>query len=177
MLLKLENEMYPPRYIKETLLKDEKLVYFTRPHGIIYAPGVLALIVAILFYEFGPSCFLLCLDLWRDYYLYEICGFTALVIGIYWVVLAYISYRTSEYGVTNKRVIMKKGWIRRSSLEVFLRRLEGVDINQTILGRILNYGTLVITGMGGSHNFYTNVPKPLEFRRYIQRQVDLLIEE
>ncbi|WP_235379084.1 hypothetical protein [Candidatus Coxiella mudrowiae] len=56
-----------------------------------------------------------------------------------------------------------------------MRRLEGVDVNQTVTGNILNYGTLVITEMGGTHNFYTNVLKPLKFRRCIQRQVNLLI--
>ena len=51
--------MYPPRYIKEILIKDEKLLYFRRPHWIIYGPGVIALIFAALFYTYGPTYFIL----------------------------------------------------------------------------------------------------------------------
>lgn len=68
--------------------------------------------------------------------------------GVYWLILTHITHWTSEYGITDKRVIMKKGWIQRNSFEIFLYRLENVDIHQTITGGILNYGTLVITGMG-----------------------------
>ncbi|ACJ19481.1 PH domain-containing protein [Coxiella burnetii] len=168
--------MYPPRYIKETLIKDEKLVYFTRPHWIIYGPGVIALIFAALFYTYGPAYFILRSRLLGGYPLYDLCSFFASALGAFWLLTAYVTYRTSEYGVTDKRVIMKKGWIRRNSLEIFLRRLEGVDVNQTVTGRILGYGTLVISGMGGSRDYYTNVPQPLMFRKYVQRQVDLLID-
>ena len=53
----------------------------------------------------------------------------------------------------------------------------GIEVNQTVTSRILGYGTLIISSMGGTQDFYTNVPNPLAFRRYVQRQVDLLIDE
>ncbi|WP_235379082.1 hypothetical protein [Candidatus Coxiella mudrowiae] len=91
--------MYPPCYIKDTLLKDEKLV-FTRPHGIICAPRVSALIVAFLFYVYRPSYFLFCSNLFLGggYALYEICGFIALIIGIYWLISAYF---LSDFEIRN----------------------------------------------------------------------------
>ena len=165
-----------PRYIRETLLKDEKLIYYTRPHWIIFAPGVIALIVSFLFFTYGPTYFALRFSFLDGYQLYVICGAVTLLIGVYWLISAYITYRTSEYGITDKRVLMKTGWIRRNSLEIFLRKLEAINVNQTIPGRILNYGTLVVIGTGGTEDFYFNVPQPLSFRKRVQQQAELLVD-
>jgi uncharacterized membrane protein YdbT with pleckstrin-like domain len=100
----------------------------------------------------------------------------AALIGAYWLLMAYIKYRTSEFGITDKRVLMKTGFVSRNSLEIFLRKLEAINVNQTVTGRILNYGTLVIIGTGGTEDFYFNVPDPLNFRKRVQQQADLLTD-
>ena len=96
------------------------------------------------------------------------------IISIYLFFVASVIYFSSEYGVTNKRVIMKFGWISRSSLEIPHNRIESLAVNQGVLGRVLNYGTVMITGTGGSTDVFYDLPNPLAFRRAAQDQLELL---
>ncbi len=165
------------RYIQSTLLKDEELIYIARPHWIIFSPAVITLFLALLFYYYGPVYFSFRSSLWGGYQLFDVISAVVALVGLYWLLTAYIMYRTAEYGITDKRVLMKTGWIRRNSLEIFLRKLEGINVNQTVTGRVLNYGTIVIIGTGGTQDIYYNVPDPLGFRKRVQQQTDLLIDE
>jgi len=79
---------------------------------------------------------------------------------------------TCEFGVTNKRVIIKTGIIRRKTLEVILQKVESIEVDQSVPGRILGYGTLVITGSGGTNKPYTNIAKPLHFRSHVQKVME-----
>lgn len=166
---------YP--FIRETLLKDEKLVYVTRPHWIIFGPTTAAFILAVILYYYGRAYLSFGLSLFQGYDLYQIFAIVVFLVGVYWLITAVTRYCTSEYGITDKRVLMKTGWIRRNSLEIFLRKLEAIHVDQTIFGRILNYGTIVITGTGGTQDYYIYIPDPLGFRKRVQQQTDLLTDK
>jgi uncharacterized membrane protein YdbT with pleckstrin-like domain len=75
---------------------------------------------------------------------------------------------TSEFVITNKRVIVKTGLIRRKSLEMNLQKIESVNVEQGIMARILGYGTVTIVGTGGTRESFTNIRKPLMFRKKFQ---------
>jgi uncharacterized membrane protein YdbT with pleckstrin-like domain len=94
-------------------------------------------------------------------------GFIALATAI----PAWIERRTSEFAVTNKRVIVKIGWIRRRSDETLLTKIEGIEVIQGIWARMLNYGTIIITGTGGSREPFSRIAAPLLFRRKVQEQI------
>ena len=79
-----------------------------------------------------------------------------------------ISKLTSEFAITNKRVIVKTGLIRRQTLETNLSKIESINVNQSILGRILGYGTITIIGTGGTRNSFYKIRQPLEFRKRFQ---------
>ena len=79
--------------------------------------------------------------------------------------------------MTDQRVIMKRGWIHRHSVEIFLQRLEAVNVNQTVLGRIFNYGSVFVIGTGGTKDAYYDVPAPIKFRRIVQQQLVCLSEK
>lgn len=164
-------------YIRENLLSDETLVFATRPHWIIFAPAVLSFIVSFLCYIYGPQYFAFDTPIWNGYRLYEIVSIMVALVGVYWLITAFITYKTSEYGVTDKRVLMKTGWIQRNSVELFLRKLEAINVDQSIPGRFLNYGTLIIVGTGGTGDPYLYVPNPLNFRKLVQEQVDHAIDD
>jgi uncharacterized membrane protein YdbT with pleckstrin-like domain len=83
----------------------------------------------------------------------------------------YIQYITSEFGVTNRRVIIKRGLIRRKSLEVLLNMIEGIQVDQSVLGRILGFGSIVVIGAGGTKDLFHNISAPLEFRKKAQEQI------
>lgn len=79
-----------------------------------------------------------------------------------------IAFTTSEFAITNKRVIIKVGLIRRRTLEMNLQKIESVNINQGILGRMLGYGTITIVGTGGTRESFPQIANPLEFRKRFQ---------
>jgi uncharacterized membrane protein YdbT with pleckstrin-like domain len=86
------------------------------------------------------------------------------------LILPLIDRKTSEFAITNKRVIMKVGLIRRKALEMNLSKVESVNVDQTILGRILGYGAITVIGTGGTRESFPRISKPMEFRRVFQEQ-------
>ncbi len=75
---------------------------------------------------------------------------------------------TSEFVITNKRVIVKVGLIRRKTLEMNLQKIESVNVEQGIIARILGYGTVTIVGTGGTKESFADIRKPLVFRKKFQ---------
>ena len=83
---------------------------------------------------------------------------------IFWL-LAFIRYQTTELAITNKRVIAKFGFISRRTIELNLNRIEGIQVIQGILGRIFNYGSLVVSGTGSLKEPIPGISNPLAFRQ------------
>lgn len=100
---------------------------------------------------------------------------TAIVAVINWLT-AFVSYQTSEYGLTNKRVLVKVGFIKRQSLEIFLQKIEGIKVNQSIFGRFFGYGTIIIIGTGGTQNFFSLIQDPLVYRKKVQEQIEKVLQ-
>lgn len=162
------------RYIQDTILKDEKLIFATRPHWIVFAPAAISIIFALILISYGPDVLgTFAYVVVLGFYLYQLFAIVLILFGAYQAVSAYITYQTSEYGITDKRILMKTGWIQRNSLEVFLDKIEAVRVDQSIPGRILNYGTIVIVGTGGTEDPFYSIPDPLAFRKRVQQQIDL----
>jgi uncharacterized membrane protein YdbT with pleckstrin-like domain len=83
----------------------------------------------------------------------------------------FVRYVSSEFAVTNKRLVIKTGLVYRETLELVLTKLETIGVDQTIPGRIFNYGTIVVTGTGGTKEPFKDIAKPLEFRKHVQSQL------
>jgi uncharacterized membrane protein YdbT with pleckstrin-like domain len=143
-------------YIQDTLLKDEQIVYYTRPHFVVFYTVFIWLVLAVFMGKFMGSTML---------------GVVMLVMGLISFVGDLISYYCSEYVITSRRILMKVGFIRRKSLEIFLDRVEGVYVEQGIMGRVFNFGTVIIAGVGGTKNPFFFIPTPLKFRSAIQSQM------
>jgi uncharacterized membrane protein YdbT with pleckstrin-like domain len=79
-----------------------------------------------------------------------------------------IAMSTSEFAITNKRVIIKVGLISRRTLEMNLNKIESVNVNQSVLGRLLGYGTIVVVGTGGTKEAFPAIADPLTFRKKFQ---------
>jgi uncharacterized membrane protein YdbT with pleckstrin-like domain len=100
---------------------------------------------------------------------YWLAGLVFLVIGVglvLWIV-AWIKLRSTELAVTNKRVIAKFGFISRETIEINVSRIESVQVNQTVLGRMLDYGTVVFSGAGTPQASIANIADPLSFRKAV----------
>jgi len=93
---------------------------------------------------------------------------------IYWSVLLFfviknlITYFTTEYGITNTRVISKQGLIRRDIEEINLSSIESINVNQSIIGRILNYGTIIVSGRGTSKVIFKDIDNVVAVRKLIK---------
>lgn len=75
---------------------------------------------------------------------------------------------TDEFAVTNRRVIVKTGLISRKTLEMNLSKIESVNVDQSIFGRLLGYGTITIIGTGGTRESFPNISEPILFRKKFQ---------
>jgi len=91
-------------------------------------------------------------------------------VGLGWIVALWylIKIKTTEMGVTNKRAILKTGFISRNTEEMRLSSIETVEIDQSIFGRLLGYGSVKITGRGFSDVKFVSVDKPLEVKKKIE---------
>lgn len=78
---------------------------------------------------------------------------------------------SDEFAITNKRIIMKTGLIARRTLELNLSKVESVLVDQSVLGRLLGFGDVIIIGTGGTHETFTDIRKPSEFRKKFQELI------
>lgn len=78
---------------------------------------------------------------------------------------------TDEFVVTNRRIIVKKGLILRYTLEMNISRVESVNVRQSILGRLLGYGSITIIGTGGTRESFHEISNPLQFRKSFMEEI------
>jgi uncharacterized membrane protein YdbT with pleckstrin-like domain len=139
-------------YVDSNLLPNEQVTYRARLHRIIYLFPCCILAVAVPVSIAGG---------W-------IAGAVLCVIGLILLVPPWIRSVSSEFAITNKRVLIKIGLIRRHSLELLLQKVEGIGVDQGLLGRILGFGTITVSGVGGTKEAFRMISNPLEFRRQVQ---------
>jgi uncharacterized membrane protein YdbT with pleckstrin-like domain len=87
------------------------------------------------------------------------------VVGLVFLVWAWVRVRSTEVAITNRRVIAKFGFIKRHTVEINLDKVEALRVEQGVGGRILNYGTILISGAGTSVAPFPHIADPLVFRR------------
>jgi uncharacterized membrane protein YdbT with pleckstrin-like domain len=146
-------------YIDTYLMPGENVVYRTRLHWAVFLPAIFSFILAaglLLTHNAGLATV----------------GVLLLVFGVFpLAITSVIARASSEFAVTNKRVLIKIGLIRRQSLETLLSKIETIRVDQSILGRMWDYGTIVVSGTGGSKEPFRNIAAPMEFRRVVQEQI------
>jgi uncharacterized membrane protein YdbT with pleckstrin-like domain len=143
----------PLGYVESSLLPDEQVVYKATLHWKIFFPSWLIILVGIFLLIFEP-----------------IVGGAVVFVGLLIGLRAFVKYKTSEFAVTTKRVIIKVGVFRRRTLELLLRQVEAISVDQTVFGRMFGFGSLTLTGTGGVHEVFHDISSPLEFRRQIHAQ-------
>jgi len=95
--------------------------------------------------------------------------------GLILIGIAWIRLRSTELAITNKRVITKLGLVSRDTLELNLQKIETVQVQQSVRGRLLNYGTLIIAGGGVTQEPIHGLADPMEFRRaFLEAQEESL---
>jgi len=148
-------------YVERPLLPDERVLYKTRLHWILYVKAMLLTLVgavlAVLLAQVPDPPWL-----WYA-------GVAVAVAGALWWLVRWVELRTSEFAVTSMRLIFKVGLVARYTTELLLAKVESISVTQGLLGRLLNYGDLVVTGTGGAREVFRRVHNPVGFRNEVQR--------
>jgi uncharacterized membrane protein YdbT with pleckstrin-like domain len=141
-------------YVNSHLDPGETVTYEGRLHWIVYLTPVLILGVGIGVAGSG---------------LYA-GGLALLVMGALSLLIAWVRQISSEFAVTNRRVIIKTGWLSRRTIELNMSKVESVQVDQDIFGRLLNYGTITVIGTGGTKEPFPLIDDPMGFRHAVQRE-------
>jgi uncharacterized membrane protein YdbT with pleckstrin-like domain len=131
-------------YLDDHLLAGERIVYRAHLHWTIFGASILVVLLGI--------ALAIVLQLFDPQYWY----LGAVLAGI---------------AVTDKRVLAKHGFIQRESIETLLSKVEAIEVDQGILGRMMGFGSVNLTGTGGTQESFPRIAQPLEFRRQIQSQI------
>lgn len=144
-------------YIDSNLLPDEKIVFRTRIHWLLFFWPVLFVVVVLC-----PAAWFLAGGSWSSY------AWAPLGAGLLILLPPFIKRQSSDFAVTNRRIMMKEGVFHTRSTEVLLNKVEAVAVDQSLPGRIFGYGDIVVTGSGGTREAFSQIQAPLEFRRAVQ---------
>ena len=153
-------------YLDDHLLAGERIVYRAKLHWTIFLTSIVVVLLGI-----GLG---IVLQVVEPGYAYA--GAALAGVGLLLAIGPAIQYISSEFAVTDKRVLGKVGFIERESDETLLSKIEAIAVDQGVIGRILGFGTVTITGTGGTQEAFPRISEPLEFRRQIQSQIISLEE-
>ncbi|MEO8963103.1 MAG: PH domain-containing protein [Gammaproteobacteria bacterium] len=149
--------------IDKILLPDEQILYRTKKHLIIFFLPIIWTIVTFIFL-FNPNPLIV-----------KISFAPAIAAVVTWI-KQWLDYITSEFVLTNKRIIMKEGFFIRHSNEMRLATVSNMTINQGILGQMLDYGTVVINPFGGNNDVFSEIEHPYEFQKQTQMELDKVVK-
>ena len=141
-------------YVNSHLDPGETVAYEGRLHWIVYLTPMLILGVGIGVALSG---------------LYA-GGLALLAMGLVSLLVAWVRQVSSEFAVTDRRVIIKTGWLSRRTIELNMSKVESVQVDQDILARLLNYGTITVIGTGGTKEPFALIDDPMSFRHAVQQQ-------
>jgi len=150
------------KYVEQVLQPGETLIYTTSLHWLVYLRAAVLAILAVVCLaasaSFNGQIAALGLEI-----IAALFGLLALVSGL----TALIRRTTTELAVTDRRVIYKTGILQRHTMEMNRSKVETVGVNQSILGRVLGFGTIIVRGTGGSFEPVAFIGDPLTFRSHI----------
>lgn len=140
-------------YVDSNLNAGEHVVYRGQVHWIIYLPPVLMVCFGV------PLIGVI-----------ERIGLVMAIAGLLAGAAAWVRQTTSEFAITNRRVIVKTGLLARRTIEINISRVESVQVDQDIFGRLFNYGAITVIGTGGTKEPFTMIENPQAFRRMVQAE-------
>lgn len=160
-------------FIESNLMKDEQVTFEAQLHPVVYWGPILLFIL-------GFASLLLPIEQLQNQWLTEHAWATRIGLMLFIWIIALIRaievHGGKRYVVTNRRLIFKRGIVRRRSHELLLRKCEGVQTEQSILGRILGYGSVSVT-TGEVTNTYDYIRNPMRFSTMINQMIDGLTRD
>ena len=160
-------------YVEKHLIEGETIIYETRLHWVVLIGSVL---LGLLFGLTGMGMLVLSGRTAPDQ---TVAHESMMVIGAIFLAVAFIFIargvlvrNATEMTVTNKRVFVKVGLAARRTIELLLSRVESIGVEESVMGRMLGYGTVIVHGTGGTPEIFNRIAHPLEFRTQVQQQIE-----
>lgn len=142
-------------YVSDSLGPGEEIIHEATIHWIVYLWPMVAVVVglaaAVLVWPWG---------------------LVALGLASLWLLVAWFMSRTTELAVTSRKVVAKWGFIARSTIEQRLEKVDSVAVDQTFLGRVLNFGNVTVHGTGINATPIKMIADPLAFRRKVEQAIE-----
>jgi uncharacterized membrane protein YdbT with pleckstrin-like domain len=148
------------RYIDSVVQPGETVRQVATIHWIVYLPGLAVLFVTTIIYLMVP----------KNGMMQTIGSWLALCLlagSVYLLIRAWLRQFSTEYAVTDRRVIYKRGLVWRKTMEMNMDKISSVDVEQSIFGRMLNYGTVRVYSPGADPEPIKDIGSPIDFRTHI----------
>jgi uncharacterized membrane protein YdbT with pleckstrin-like domain len=160
-------------YVEKHLIEGETIVYETRLHWIVL---IVPILLGMLFGLTGVAMFVLSARTSGGKSAASesmtVIGAVLLVLALFFIARGILVRNATEMTVTNKRVFVKVGMAARRTIELLLSRVESIGVEESVMGRILGYGTVIVHGTGGTPEIFNLIAHPLEFRTQVQQQIE-----
>ena len=139
-------------YLSKVVGPDETVIHIAKVHWVVYARGLFAIALGL-----GLGALV-------HEYLFALC-----LLGVLLLIPGWFYSFTTELAVTDRKAVAKWGFLQRQTIEQRLSTIDSVRVNQSILGRLLNYGTIEVTGSGFSITPMKDIAAPLAIRRAVEK--------
>jgi len=160
-------------YVEKHLIEGETVIYQTRLHWVVL---IVPILLGLLFALTGAGMFVLSGRVKADQTMFHQClmimGAAFLVIAVLFIARGVLLRNATEMTVTNKRVFVKVGLAARRTIELLLSRVESIGVEESVMGRMFGYGTVIVRGTGGTPEIFNKIDRPLEFRTQVQQQIE-----
>ncbi len=147
-------------YVEKSLIEGEEIIFRQKMHWLVFTGSFLMFVLTVVLFIID-----------------EIAGLAGLLIFALVFLNELIAYLSSDYVITNKRVFIKEGFLKKKIREIQLHKIETMSVEQGILGQIFGYGTLKIIGSGGTPEVLKRLVKPVHFKKIIQEQIEKLARQ
>ena len=134
---------------------SNSIVYQARLHWIIFFWPAIVFASALYVSEVSP--------------LFRNIGHITALLSLVWLVVMVMTYYFSVLIIKERHIILCTGILTRQTLDLSLNKIESIDIRQSVLGSLFQYGSLVITGTGGTRQYINYLNQPLTCRRHIEQ--------
>jgi uncharacterized membrane protein YdbT with pleckstrin-like domain len=160
-------------YVEKHLIDGESIIYETRLHWVVL---VVPILLGLLFGLAGVAMFVLSGRTSPDQTVAHeslvVMGAAFRVIALIFIARGVLVRNATERTVTNKRVFVKVGLAARRTIELLLSRVESIGVEESVMGRMLGYGKVIVHGTGGTPEIFNGIAHPLEFRTQVQQQIE-----
>jgi len=147
-------------YVERVLQPGEVVQHTASIHWIVYWPGGACALAALATYGYAEIYA-------HGSMVWQVVAALLGIVGLFLLIPEWFTWWTTEIAVTNRRIIYKQGFIRRNTVEMHMDKVESVDVDQSILGRIFDYGDVIVKGTGTGFEPLTTISAPLDLRNHI----------